>query len=197
MKEFWNQRYTENDWVYGAEPNQFFKQFIDSHKPGALLLPADGEGRNAVYAASRGWQVDAFDFSEVARNKALAAAQFKNVVINYEIKNIEEYKAVKKYDLVALIYVHIPEKPRKKFHKEIYESIKPGGYLILEAFAKEQLQFDSGGPKEESLLYDAPSICSDFPFLHLINCEQSEVELNEGPYHKGKASLLRLTGQRL
>ena len=197
MKEFWNQRYREKDWVYGEAPNQFFKQFIDSHKPGTVLLPADGEGRNAVYAASKGWQVDAFDFSEVARSKALAFAKDKNVTIDYALKNIEDFKSGKKYDLVALSYVHLPEKLRKKFHIEVYESIKPGGYLILEAFAKEQLQFDSGGPGDESLLYDAPSICSDFPFLHMLACEQVELELNEGPYHRGKASLLRMTGQRL
>jgi SAM-dependent methyltransferase len=197
MKEFWNQRYTENEWVYGQAPNQFFKRFVDSHKPGTLLVPADGEGRNGVYAATKGWRVDAFDFSEVARNKALAFAKSKKVNINYDLKNIADFKAGKKYDVVALSYIHLPEKQRKKFHKEIYESIKPGGYLMLEAFAKEQLQFNSGGPLDESLLYDSPSLCSDFPFLHMITCEQAEVELNEGPYHKGKASLIRMIGQRL
>jgi len=197
MKQFWNQRYTENVSVYGNEPNQFFKFFIDHHKPGTLLLPAEGEGRNAVYAASKGWKVDAFDFSEVAREKARELARSLNVSINYELKNISEFRAGKQYDAVALIFVHLPEVLRKKFHREIYQSIRPGGFLVLEAFAKEQEQLESGGPRDVSLLYDAPSLCDDFPFLHMISCEQKEIELNEGDYHKGRAAVFGLSGQRL
>ncbi|HEY0354603.1 MAG TPA: hypothetical protein VGC29_00285, partial [Flavisolibacter sp.] len=81
--QFWNKRYADNNWVYGVQPNRFFKQFIDSHKPGRILLPAEGEGRNAVYAAKKGWTVDAFDFSVVARQKALQLAENNNVHINY------------------------------------------------------------------------------------------------------------------
>ena len=197
MKQFWNQRYTDNDMVYGREPNAYFKSFIDSHKPGTLLLPAEGEGRNAVYAATKGWKVDAFDFSEVAKEKAMNIARDKKVMINYELKNIAEFKATRQYDAVGLVYVHLPAELRKSFHQEVYNSIKPGGFLLFEAFAKEQVQFESGGPKDAALLYDAPSICSDFPFLHLMTCEQKEVVLNEGDYHQGKAAVLRMVGQRL
>ena len=197
MQQFWDQRYAENKTVYGYEPNKFFQHFIDNHKPGTLLLPAEGEGRNAVYAAAKGWQVDAFDFSGVAREKALQYAREENVSINYELKNIADFKAGKKYDAIALIYVHLPDGLRKKFHQEVYGSLNPGGFLILEAFAKEQAQMESGGPKDVTLLYDAPSLCNDFPFLHMINCGQKEIVLFEGGYHKGKAAVLRMFGQRL
>lgn len=197
MQQFWDQRYAENETVYGYEPNKFFKLFIDLHKPGSLLLPAEGEGRNAVYAASKGWEVDAFDFSEVARDKALDFARGEKVQVNYQLKNIITYQADRLYDAVGLIYVHLPEQIRKKFHQEICNSIRPGGFLVLEAFAKEQVQLESGGPGDADLLYDAPSLCNDFPFLHLMSCEQKEIILDEGDYHKGKAAVLRMIGQRL
>ena len=197
MQQFWDQRYAENETVYGNEPNKFFRLFIDQHKPGTLLLPAEGEGRNAVYAASRGWQVDAFDFSQVAKEKALDFARGERVVINYELKNIADFKAGKQYDAVGLIFVHLPEVLRKKFHQEVYNSIKSGGFMVLEAFAKEQAQLESGGPRDATLLYDAPSLCNDFPFLHMLSCEQKDIFLDEGDYHKGKASVLRMIGQRL
>ncbi|MFZ1311741.1 MAG: class I SAM-dependent methyltransferase [Chitinophagaceae bacterium] len=197
MQQFWDQRYVENETVYGNEPNKFFKLFIDLHKPGTLLLPGEGEGRNAVYAASKGWQVDAFDFSQVAREKALDFARGERVIINYELKNIVDFKAGKQYDAVGLIFVHLPEVLRKKFHQEVYNSIKPGGFMVLEAFAKEQAQLESGGPRDATLLYDAPSLCNDFPFLHMLSCEQKDIFLDEGDYHKGKASVLRMIGQRL
>lgn len=66
LNEFWNNRYETHNSVYGDEPNDFFKSFIDTCRPGSVLLPAEGEGRNAIYAAKKGWQVDAFDFSPIA-----------------------------------------------------------------------------------------------------------------------------------
>lgn len=197
MQQFWDQRYAANETVYGDQPNKFLKLFVDLHKPGTLLLPAEGEGRNAIYAARRGWQVDAFDFSEVAREKALNLARDEKVYVNYELRNITDFKATKQYDAVALIYIHLLENQRKKFHQEVYNSIKPGGFLVLEAFAKEQVELESGGPKDVNLLYDAPSLCNDFQFLHIMNCEQKELVLEEGEYHKGKSAVLRLIGQRL
>jgi hypothetical protein len=197
MKEFWNARYEVNDTVYDWEPNRFFKHFIDTHKPGSILLPAEGEGRNAIYAASKGWQVDAFDYSDVARAKALKRATERGVQINYDSKSIEDFKANQLYDAIGLIYVHLPVEARKMFHMQVTQSLKPGGYMILEAFAREQLQFESGGPKDVALLYDAPSLCNDFQFLHLLSCGQKEVIMDEGAFHKGKAAVLQMIGQKL
>lgn len=196
-KTYWNKRFAENETVYGYEPNRFFKTFIDTHKPGKILLPAEGEGRNAIYAASKGWQVDAFDFSAEAYNKAIAIAKQKDVSVNYEVKEIESFAANEKYDAVALIYVHLPISIRQEFHKQIQNSIRSGGYLVFEAFAKEQIEFNSGGPRDISLLYDAPTICQDFPFLHILFCGQKEIDLDEGKFHKGRAAVLQLIGQKL
>ncbi|MDE3212450.1 MAG: class I SAM-dependent methyltransferase [Bacteroidota bacterium] len=195
-KDLWNQRYRENPTVYGSKPNEFFKQFIDTHKAGSLLLPAEGEGRNALYAASKGWKVDAFDFSEEAREKALKRAAERKLTIHYQTMRIQDFEPGKKYDAIALIYVHLPEGVRKEFHEKVYKALAPGGFLVLEAFAKEQLRNQSGGPKDKALLYDAPTICGDFPFIHQLYCGQKEVILNEGPFHSGKADVLQLVGQK-
>jgi 2-polyprenyl-3-methyl-5-hydroxy-6-metoxy-1,4-benzoquinol methylase len=196
-RTFWDTRYAENDIVYGHQPNKFFKDFIDSHKPGTILLPAEGEGRNAVYAAGKGWEVDAFDFSEEAFKKASFLSGIKNIQINYWLQEIESFTSTKKYDAVGLIYVHLPKNIRQEFHRQVHNSIRSGGFLIFEAFAKEQIEFNSGGPKDISLLYDAPTVCNDFPFLHVLFCGQREVELNEGYLHKGNAAVLQLIGQKL
>lgn len=196
-KLFWNTRYATNESVYGKQPNVFFKRFIDTHKPGSILLPAEGEGRNAVYAAAKGWETDAFDFSEEAKTKALQLSLEKKVSLNYWVQEIENYKAEKKYDAIGLIYVHLPKNIREAFHREIYNSLRSGGFLIFEAFAKEQIDIGSFGPKDVSLLYDAPTICHDFPFLNIITCGQKEIELNEGEFHKGKAAVLQLVGQKI
>ncbi|HEX6335157.1 MAG TPA: class I SAM-dependent methyltransferase [Flavisolibacter sp.] len=193
----WNTRYEQNATVYGTGPNAFFKEFIDTHKPGSILLPAEGEGRNALYAAQKGWKVDAFDFSSSARARALAAAASNNLHMNYSLLDIADYRAVKQYDAVALIFVHLPPAVRRAFHRQVHMSLRPGGFVVLQAFAPEQLEYASGGPTSRELLYDAPSICDDFPFTHILSCGQKEIVLNEGPFHHGSAAVLQMIGQKL
>ena len=83
--EIWNDRYKSSDYIYGEIPNNFFKNFIDNETPGKILLPAEGEGRNAVYAAKKGWKCFAFDFSIIARKKALQLVEKNNVKIIYDL----------------------------------------------------------------------------------------------------------------
>ncbi len=83
MKDFWNERYAAREYVYGKKPNQYFKKNIDGLTPVKILLPCKGEGRNAVYAAQKGWDVEAIDFSVEGKKKALSLALKNNVSINY------------------------------------------------------------------------------------------------------------------
>jgi len=80
-KEQWDSRYSEAEYVYGVEPNHYLRNFLEGRPPGKILFPAEGEGRNAVYAALLGWEVEAFDQSEKGREKALRLASRKNVQI--------------------------------------------------------------------------------------------------------------------
>ncbi len=89
--EFWNERFSTDKYIYGKNPNKFFKEQIDKLKPGRLLLLGEGEGRNSVYAAIKGWEVDAVDFSQTAKEKALKLAKKNNVNINYTISNLTDF----------------------------------------------------------------------------------------------------------
>lgn len=191
MREFWDQRYGEHDTVYGFAPNLFFKQFIDSHTPGSILLPADGESRNGLYAAANGWNVTAFDFSTVAREKALASAKAANLSLQYDIISIEDFMPTSLYDAVGLIYVHLTPDLRIAFHQKIVQSMKPGALLVIEAYNKNQLKYTSGGPKDPEQLFSLEMLQKDFSELVCIHCEETEEELQEGPFHVGKAALVR------
>jgi len=85
MKEMWNQRYAAKDFSYGTEPNRFFKDWIDKYPAGEILFPAEGEGRNAIYAAKKGWEVTAFDFSGEGKRKAVQLAEIEKVKIDYKV----------------------------------------------------------------------------------------------------------------
>ncbi len=189
---FWDKRYGENETAYGIEPNTFFKAYIDKNTPSSLLLPCEGEGRNAIYAAKHGWRVDAFDFSRFVVQKAMNRAKRENVSINYEEKSINNFNADKKYDLIASIYVHMEPAVRKVFHQKVIESLKEGGKFILEAFGKKQINFTSGGPKDVTMLYSIEDLRDDFRSLTIVLLDEMDVELNEGEFHKGKAALVRM-----
>lgn len=192
-REFWEERFGHTDYVYGTEPNDFFKSFIDGCQPGKLLLPAEGEGRNAVYAARRGWNVNAFDFSINARKKAMELAKRKGVNINYFVADLEFYELKEEqFDVIALIHIHFSPSTRQYVHRKMMNSLKKGGFLIMEAFSKDQLRFKSGGPSNIDMLYSTDILKVDFAQMDIQNLYQQEINLNEGEFHKGKASVIRL-----
>lgn len=194
MKEFWNERYALTEYVYGTEPNDFYKQTIRSLTPGKALLPAEGEGRNAVFAAQLGWEVTAFDQSNSAKKKAMQLAHQKKVVIHYDVHDVADLHLYPEsyFDLIVLIFVHLPELVRKEFHQGLIKLLKPGGKLILEAFNPDQLGKKSGGPQRASLLYSENMLKQDFSAMTITTLNSMEVELNEGEYHKGLASVVRM-----
>jgi SAM-dependent methyltransferase len=197
MKEFWNERYAVGEYVYGRTPNTFFRRFIDNETPKTILLPSEGEGRNAVYAASKGWKVYAIDFSEVAREKAMQLADENKVKLHYEVADIVNWNENIKADCIGLIYAHFHTDIRGLLHSKLIEKVNPGGTVILEAFSKKQMNYDSGGPKSLDLLYDPEMLKNDFASLQIEFLQERTVDLDEGGYHSGEASVVRLIAKKL
>jgi len=191
--EFWDERYSSIEFVYGTEPNIFFKDELDKLKTGNILLLGEGEGRNAVYAAANGWNVGAVDFSIIAKEKALKLAEENSVGINYEITDLSEYKPKSNYyDTAAIIFLHLNPKIRSGVHSKVVDSLKPGGTLILEVYEKEQLGKDSGGPQNIDMLYSKEELRNDFVNMNIIVLEKKIITLNESNQHNGEAVVLRL-----
>ncbi len=190
MKEIWNQRYAQELFVYGTEPNEFFKTQLSLLPAGKILLPAEGEGRNAAYAASKGWNVIAFDSSMSGKEKAEKLMKQKNVQFEYLIESFEEFEYQESsFDVIALIYAHTFN--RKDNHQNILHYLKPGGTLLLEGFSKKQIFYNSGGPRKKEMLFSKEELKSDFSDCKLLDIDELETELQEGPMHIGKASIIR------
>jgi SAM-dependent methyltransferase len=202
MKEFWNDRYRQPDFAYGEAPNAFFREQLDLLPPGSLLLPADGEGRNAVYATSRGWTTFSSDISEEARKKAEKLAQRAGVSLDYRVGDFGslQYPAGS-FDAAALIYAHFVPDKKAAYHKKVDELLKPGGLVILEGFSKNHLRFNRsnpevGGPKDAALLLSTEEIRSFFPEYEYLQLEEAEIDLQEGAFHRGRASVIRFLGRK-
>ena len=192
MNEFWEQRYSEVDYAYGTAPNAFFSQQLKRLEGGGkVLFPAEGEGRNAVYAAREGFEVYAFDFSAAGRTKALTLAEQNNVRIEYSIGEFENVVYPKEYfDAIVLIFAHMPPQNRRSWHRRLTTFLRKDGLVIIEGFSKAQLQYKSGGPPAYDLLFSESELLEDFAGLRSLGLETRLAILDEGHYHKGKASLI-------
>jgi hypothetical protein len=202
MKEFWDKRYSEKEYIYGKEPNVYFSEKLVTLPKGKILLPADGEGRNGVYAASLGWEVFCFDQSQQAQKKAHLLAKEKNVSIKYEVADFSEVNYPKEsMDCIAFIFVHLPLDVRINYHQKVFEYLKLGGSIILEAFHKEHLNYQKiypqvGGPSNPELLYTKEEVIKFFPNFKILELLETEVSLKEGTSHIGKAKVVRLFGKK-
>jgi len=195
MNDFWNERYGTSQYIYGTEPNEFIKDELLKLKPGKILFPAEGEGRNAVYAAKLGWEVIAFDPSIEGKNKAIHLAKKKHVTIDYLLKGYQEVDFHENtFDAIGLIFTHTSPEMRSIMHQKYGKWLKPGGTLLLEAFSKDQIQYTSGGPRESNMLFSKEELANDFPALIIEHLEQTIIELNEGLGHQGQASIIQFKG---
>src|SRR5690554_718993 len=198
----WNNRYSKAEYAYGENPNDHLKSQIKNLPVGEILFPAEGEGRNAVYAAKLGWDVTAFDMSKEGKKKAMQLAEKNKVTIDYKVGKLENLEFKKEeFDAIALIYAHFAAEVKSQYHKELDKYLKVGGTIIFEAFSKNHIAYQAinkkvGGPNSIAVLFSKEELKADFPNYDIIELEEREIELNDGLYHIGKASVIRFVGRK-
>lgn len=198
MKAIWNERYQQENYQYGIKPNDFFAEELSKLKPGRILVPGAGEGRDAVFAAKLGWEVHAFDLSEQGEAKANRLASAEKVRIHYKVADAINVKfPLESFDVIALTFFHLPLDIRLPFYKQCISWLKPGGKIIMEGFNKRQLGLSSGGPKQLEWLFSSAEIATEFPGLTINKNEELQRNLDEGPLHQGKAEVNQFIGQKL
>lgn len=201
--ERWNERYRSEEFAYGIQPNNYLKEQLQKLNPGKILFPAEGEGRNAVYAAKCGWNVSAFDISSEGRKKAQRLAEENKVVIDYSVGELGTLNySSGQFDAIALIYAHFPAEIKSGIHKMLDKLLRKDGVVIFEAFSKRHLEYiaqnpEVGGPKDVATLFSIEEIRSDFSNYEVIELEEKEIELKEGVFHNGIGSVIRFVGRKL
>ena len=198
----WNDRYSNEEFAYGEQPNNHLKEQLEKLDVGAILFAAEGEGRNAVFAAKLGWAVSAFDISVEGKNKALRLAETQKVTIDYQIGELQalNYNA-EQFDAIALIYAHFPAEIKSIYHKILDKYLRKNGLVIFEAFSKSHIDYIAknekvGGPKEIAMLFSIDELKSDFINYEIIELAEKEIDLSEGLFHNGKGSVIRFVGRK-
>ena len=200
--ERWNERFSKEEFAYGEQPNDYLKEQLEKLETGKILFPAEGEGRNAVFAARLGWTVSAFDVSIAGKNKALRFAEANQVSIDYQIGELQKLNYTPEhFDVIALIYAHFPASIKSLYHKTLDKYLRKGGFVIFEAFSKRHVDYIAknekvGGPKDIAMLFSIDELKSDFQNYQIIELVEKEIELNEGPFHNGVGSVIRFVGRK-
>ncbi len=198
----WDERYNSEQFAYGTEPNHYLKQQLEKIPPGCILFPAEGEGRNAVFAATKGWKVSAFDISTNGQRKALQLAGQHQVTIDYKVGELSAlHYENEQFDAIALIYAHFPADIKSSIHQMLHQYLRRGGLVIFEAFSKKHLEYIAknekvGGPKDIGSLFSIEEIKADFPDYDVIELMETEIELHEGLFHNGTGSVIRFVGRK-
>jgi 2-polyprenyl-3-methyl-5-hydroxy-6-metoxy-1,4-benzoquinol methylase len=195
-QNFWNERYAGHNYLYGTEANTFLVENVDL-LCGPVLSLSEGEGRNAVFMASRGLNVLGVDCSEIGLQKAQSLAKSRGVVIETEVADLVEFQPKENhYGSVISISAHLPSFIRNRFYPLIERALKPGGIVLLEAYSENQLAKNTGGPKDIDMLMTVEKLRQEFEHLEPILAREIEREVSEGEGHTGIASVVQYIARK-
>ena len=195
----WDKRYDTDEYVYGTEPNEFLRQYVTAHdiEGKRILAIAEGEGRNAVWLASHGNDVEMWDGSRVGLEKAERLAATKDVSI--KTKQVDLSDAVwedEAFDVVVCIFGHFPPDVRQAVFDGVKRTLKPGGLYVTEVYHPDQLAYGTGGPSDATLLYTVEAFKPLTEELDTILLRQRTVERQEGRFHHGQSSVVQYVGMK-
>lgn len=194
----WNQRFAGEEFLFGEEPNAYLVRQRAHLRPGRTLALADGEGRNSVWLARQGLEVDAFDFSPNAVEKARRLAAQQQVQVNVVCRDWQSFDwKPEHYDnVVGIFFQFAAPAERSELFRRIDAALKPGGVLVIQGYSPAQLRFNTGGPGKLEHLYDEALLRAAFPDYAVLDLTTYEAEIAEGRAHCGMSGLIGFVGRK-
>lgn len=161
----WDERYSHSELVWGAPPNAVVVEQVTALNRGRALDLACGEGRNALWLATRGWEVTGLDYSAVAIDKArrVAAEAPRSVRerLDYRVADVTESDFGTEYDLALVIYLHLPPAERRKVVNRAISALKPDGILMILGHDAVNLSQGVGGPQDPEILFTPEDLATE------------------------------------
>ncbi len=152
----WDARYAASSALWPTDPNVWVREATQSLPPGRALDVAAGEGRHAIWLASRGWLVDAVDFSRQGLDKGREAARARGVadrITWIESDVVETAPSADAYDLVVVAYLQLPARQLGSALRSATAAVRPGGTLVVVGHDAANLTGGVGGPQDFRVLY--------------------------------------------
>lgn len=193
----WDQRFSQESYVYGTEPNDFLKDSAGFITSGKVLCLADGEGRNGVYLAQQGHAVTSVDASSVGLNKATKLAASRSVRIKTVVADLADFKIEdNSWDAIVSIFCHLPVELRCRVHKQVVTGLRPGGLFLLEAYTPDQVSLGTGGPKSRDLLMTLDGLKKELTGMEFIHAAELTRNVLEGSLHTGMSAVVQVIARK-
>lgn len=195
----WDARFSTDDYIFGTEPNAWLASHAGLLKPGMRVLAvADGEGRNSVWMAKQGLQVDAFDISPVGVEKARKLAQREGADVNFSVSSVEDFAwTTGSYDAVVAIFIQFADPDtRATLFKRMTSALKPDGLILLQGYTPKQLEYKTGGPPNLDHLYTETLLQDAFGKLDITELRSYEEVLTEGTQHHGQSAVIGMVARK-
>lgn len=195
----WEARFAGQGYLFGEEPNQFLVRVADRLPAGGrVLCVADGEGRNGSWLAAQGFEVTAFDGSQVATEKAHVLDRARGVRVTRAVVDADGWDwETDAWDAIVAVFVQFAPPPmRERMFAGIRRGLRPGGILVIEGYTPRQLGFGTGGPPVAENMYTAALLRASFGdwTTHLL--DEYDAVVDEGPAHSGMSALIDLVAER-
>ncbi len=180
----WDKRFRKKGFVLGKEPNVFLKNHIHLFLKGKALDIASGEGRNAVFLAQHGFEVDALDISKEGLKKAIKLSREKGVKINPIHVDLDQYDIGKeKYDLIINLYFL-----KRRLIPKIKRGLKRRGKVLFETYTLEHRNLGGSGPKQAKFFLKPNELLRLFKDFQILFYREGIFK--EGGKKKAIASLI-------
>jgi SAM-dependent methyltransferase len=200
FREFWNDRYREEGFAYGTEPNDFIRAQAHLIPPGRVLCLAEGQGRNAVYLAKLGYTITAVDLSPIGLQKAQELAAEQGVSIETQAVDLAEFQIEPDaWQGIVSVFAHVSPPIRTRIHGQVVTGLAPGGIFILEAYTPHQLESKGvGGPGREHVdkLMSLVELRKELAGLTFLHAQELQREVVEGRFHSGVSAVVQVVARR-
>jgi len=172
-REAWDERYATDELIWKADPNRFLVEQADGLEPGRALDVACGEGRNAVWLASKGWRVTGVDFSHAGLAKAERLAAERGVEVTWVEDDVVVWRPPPaSFDLVIVMYLHMVAGQRRQVLANAASALAPGGTVLVVGHDVSNLRDGTGGPQDPAILFSPEDIVEDLAGLQIARAER-------------------------
>jgi SAM-dependent methyltransferase len=196
----WDERYSEDGFAFGTEPNDFLRDVVEQLPRGRTLCLGDGEGRNGVFLAQHGHDVTTVDLSPVGVLKARRLAAQRGVALDARVADLAQFDlGDAAWDSIVSIFCHLPAPLRHAVHSAVPRALRPGGCFVFEAYRKTNIGRGVGGPQSAEMTVELENLLDDIGGdgqVQIVIGREVERNIVEGKHHDGMSATTQLLARR-
>ena len=178
--EYWDAKYETEEFIYTKVANRFVIELCADLKPGKAIDLAGGEGRNTVWLAEQGWQVENVDISRKGLAKCLEFAQERGVSDRVRVLNAsgDTFKStLAPVDLGIVPYLQVPADLLEASLENLARQVRRGGIVVGVWHSLDNLAGGFGGPQDPQVL---PSVAGMRAICERVGLEIELCENRDG-----------------